>query len=76
MYHCFVRLYGVVCVSASQLCQKDSKDAIFFPPQYLAQSLIPFAPALREVNLDLFSGSIAIRICLHEKGTSLDSLTV
>ena len=41
MYRSFVWLYGVVCVSASQLCQ-DSKAAIFVPPQYLAQSLIYF----------------------------------
>lgn len=64
-----------VCVSLYSYVRRTLKLTIFVPPQYLAQSLIPFAPALQEVNLDLFSGGISI-ICLLEKGDSLGSLTV
>ena len=56
-FTCIIALcdYMVWCVSQlPSYVRRTLKDSIFVPPQYLAQSLIPFVPALQEVNLDLF----------------------
>lgn len=41
---------------------KDLCLAVFVPPQHIAQSLVPFVPALWEVNLDYSSENTFTRL--------------